>query len=123
MIHESSNRSQHNFQPEMATNPQATMQTSKNESISAYEMHVTKFTPDSKLRNFTFRGDKTLEFYKGIAGYKVQLKTELDALLLKYQNSSRILDATFYDNTGDTKRVVIIQIVNRVVMQDLTARL
>ena len=99
------------------------MQTRKNASISDYEMHVTKFTPDSKLRNFTYRGDKTLAFYKAIPGYKAQLKTELEALLLKYQNSSRMLDVTFYDNTGDTKRVVIIQIVNRVVTQDLTGNL
>lgn len=99
------------------------MSNSKNETISDYEMHVTKFTEGSKLRNFTFRGDKTLQFYKNIPGYADKLNTELAALLLKFQNSSRMLDATFYDNTGNPKRVVIIQMVNRVVTKDLTGNL
>lgn len=106
----------------MNTNQSPNVQKRKNEKISAYEMHVTKFSPGSKYRSFTFRGDRTVEFYKSIPGYTKDI-SELAALLLKFQNSNRILDATIYDNTGNPVRVAIITIENRVIVNDLTGTL
>lgn len=91
-------------------------------TMSQYEMHVTKFSEGSTLRNFTYRGDKTLLFYQGMSNYH-RPDGELNALLLKFRNSNRILDATIYDNTGEPKRIAIITIKNRVIVNDLTGTL
>ncbi len=107
----------------MNSNPQPANTKPKNAAISAYEMHVTKFTDGSKFKSFTFRGDKTLLYYQSMNGYGQGLTGELAALLLKFQNSPRILNATIYDNTGNPIRVAIIQIENRVITKDLTGNL
>lgn len=94
----------------------------KERQLSSYEMHVTKFSEGSTLRNFTYRGDKTLEYYRSMSNYH-KPQGELHALLLKFRNSNRILDATIYDNTGEPKRIAIITIKNRVIVNDLTGTL
>jgi hypothetical protein len=90
--------------------------------MSLYEMHVTRFSEGSTLKNFTYRGDKTLAYYHSMQGYH-KPDNELNALLLKFRNSPRILNATIYDNTGEPKRVAIIKIENRTVVNDLTGTL
>jgi len=90
--------------------------------ISDYEMHVTRFAEGSQLRSFTYRGDKTLEYYTKMKAYH-KPANQLNALLLKFRNSPRILDATIYDNTGDVQRVAIVTIQNKVIVNDLTGNL
>lgn len=90
--------------------------------MSQFEMHVTRFQEGSQLKNFTYRGDKTLQYYLSMNGYH-KPSSELNALLLKFRNSPRILNATIYDNTGEPKRIAIIKIENRVVVNDLTGSL
>ena len=73
--------------------------------LSNYELWV-KFKPGSKLKEYTYPGDKTLVRYQGM-GYK-NINSELDALFLKIGNCMpRIKEAFLFDNTGPVKRLQV----------------
>lgn len=93
----------------------------KNQPLSNYEMFV-RMAPGSKYKTFTYRGDKTLSYYRSLGAAFQRVTTELQALITKMQNCDRFQEVTIYDNTGEIPRRVIFKMTGGVIETNLITK-